>query len=93
MAQPTQQVEAARTAVRSLLDGIAGMDEAKEALVDLGGLTFVAYLDETAGDPPEPIYDISAADVLAALVTALDAVNAVLDANNGQHRKALRKLI
>jgi hypothetical protein len=73
--------------------GIAGMDEAKETLVDLGGLSFISFLDETAGDPPEPIYDISSADVVAALVTALDAMNAALDANNGAHRKALRKLL
>lgn len=93
MAQPTQQVELARSAVRSLLDGIAGMDNARETLVDLGGKSFVTFLDETAGDPPEPIYDISSDDVVAALVDALDAINAALDANSGEHRKALRKLI
>jgi hypothetical protein len=95
MAQPTQQVEKARQAVRAFMEGIIGMDEAKETLIDLGAPTFIEFLDETAGDPPEPIYDISSADVIAALGPsgALKAINDVLDANNGAHRKALRKLL
>jgi hypothetical protein len=68
------------------------MDLAKERLVDLGGASFIAFLNDTDTNG-DPIYDISASDVVAALVTALDAVNAVLDANNGAHRKALRKLL
>jgi hypothetical protein len=88
MAQPTQQVEKARQAVRALMSGIAGMDEARETLVDLGGVSFISFLD----DDPD-VYDISSAEVVAALVTALDALNATLDANDGAHRKALRKLL
>lgn len=92
MASAQTQVEKARQAVRAFVAGFVGMDEAKETLVDLGGLTFIAYLDELDSEGHK-IYDISSADVVAALVTALDAVNAVLDANNGAHRKALRKLL
>jgi len=87
MASPQTQVEKARQAVRALMAGIAGMDEAKETIVDLGGIPFITELLD------DPSSDISSADVVAALVTALDAVNAVLDANNGAHRKALRKLL
>jgi hypothetical protein len=95
MAQPTQQVEKARQAVRAFMEGIVGMDEAKETLIDLGAPTFIEFLDETTGDPPEPIYDISSDDVIDALGPngALKAINDVLDANNGAHRKALRKLL
>jgi hypothetical protein len=89
MAQPTQQVEAARQAVRALMTGIAGMDEAQETLIDLGAPAFISFLD-TPG-----VYDISSADVIAALGPngALKAINDALDANNGAHRKALRKLL
>ena len=92
MANAQTQVERARNAVRALITGVVGMDEAKETLVDLGGLTFIAYLD-AVDDQGKKIYDIGSADVVAALVTALDAINAVLDANGGAHRKALRKLL
>jgi hypothetical protein len=92
MAQPTQQVEKARQAVRSFMAGVVGMDEAKETLVDLGGVSFIAFLDDVDGEG-NPIYDISSANVVEALVMALDAINAALDANSGQHRKALRKLL
>ena len=92
MANAQTQVERARTAVRALISGVVGMDEAKETLIDLGAPAFIAYLDEVdvAG---QKIYDISSADMIAAFVGALDAVNAVLDANAGTHRKALRKLL
>ena len=92
MASAQTQIANARQAVRAFMSGVIGMDEAKETLVDLGGLDFIAHLDEVDGEG-NPIYDISSADVVAALVTALDAVNAALDANNGEHRKALRKLL
>ena len=92
MANPQQQVEKARQAVRAFDSGVNGMDVAKETLVDLGGASFIAFLDDVDGEG-NPIYDIGSADVVAALVTAFDAVNAVLDANNGAHRKALRKLL
>jgi hypothetical protein len=92
MANAQTQVEKARQAARAFMQGVVGMDEAKETLVDLGGLTFIAYLDELDAEGHK-IYDISSAEVVAALVTALDAVNAVLDANSGAHRKALRKLL
>jgi hypothetical protein len=92
MASAQTQVERARQAARNFISGVVGMDEAKETLVDLGGLTFIAYLDELDGEGHK-IYDISSAEVVAALVTALDAVNAALDANSGAHRKALRKLL
>ncbi len=92
MAQPTQQVQKGRDAVRSLLVGLVNMQTARETLRDLGGKSFIAYLD---GVDPEgnPIYDISSDDVVAALVTAADAIEAVLDANGGAHRVALRKLL
>ena len=92
MASPQTQVERARTAARNFIAGVVGMDEAKETLVDLGGLAFIGYLD-AVDDQGHKIYDISSVEVVAALVTALDAVNAVLDANSGLHRKALRKLL
>lgn len=92
MANPQQQVKKARQAARAFLQGIVGMDEAKETLVDLGGMPFIAYLDEVDGEGNK-IYDIGSAEMVAALVTALDAVNGVLDANSGAHRKALRKLL
>jgi hypothetical protein len=92
MASAQTQVERARQAARNFISGVVGMDKAKETLVDLGGLAFIAYLDEV-DDQGKKIYDISSAEVVAALVTALDAVNTVLDANSGAHRKALRKLL
>lgn len=90
MASPTQQVEKARQAVRAFMSGLVGMDEAKECLIDLGAASgFLDFLDA----PGE--YDISSADVIAALgpTGALTAINAALDANSGEHRKALRKLL
>jgi hypothetical protein len=96
MAQPTQQVDKARRAVRAFMAGLAGMDEAKETLIDLGAPTFIEFLDEVSDDdPPVPLYDISSDDVIDALGPngALKAINDVLDANNGAHRKALRKLL
>ena len=92
MANPQQQVEKARQAVRAFMLGIAGMDEMKETLVDLGGASFIDFLNDV-DEGGLPIYDISSADVIAALVTALNAVNDVLDDSNGTHRKALRKLL
>jgi hypothetical protein len=95
MATPTQQVEKARQAVRAFMAGLVGMDEAKETLIDLGAPAFIEFLNDTQGEPPVPIYDISSDDVIDALGPngALKAINDVLDANNGAHRKALRKLL